>query len=113
MGPPETVPSQAWASLSGSSTVRWIWARVTSVNFVAMPRNAVTHIQNRAPGPPRWMARATPAMFPIPTVADRAVVRAWKWETSPGSSGSSYFPVVMAKPWPRRRSWMKPRRKVR
>ena len=33
------------------------------------------HIQNRAPGPPKWMAIATPAMLPIPTVADSAVVR--------------------------------------
>jgi len=87
MGPPETVPSQAcpWVS----STTRYFCANVTSVNLVAMPSAAVTHIQNNAPGPPQWMAIATPAMFPIPTVADRAVVRAWKWETSPGSSGSS------------------------
>ncbi len=81
--------------------------------MVAIPRNAVTHIQKRAPGPPKWMAMATPAMLPIPTVADSAVVSAWKWATSPGSSGSSYFPLVTPKPWPRRRSWMKPSRNVR
>ena len=44
----------------------------------AMPKNAVTHIQNRAPGPPQWMAIATPAMLPMPTVADSAVDSAWK-----------------------------------
>jgi hypothetical protein len=73
----------------------------------------VTHIQKRAPGPPQWMAMATPAMFPIPTVAERAVERAWKWETSPGSSGSSYFPVATANPWPRCRTWMNPSRRVK
>ena len=39
-------------------------------------------------------------MLPMPTVADSAVVSAWKCETSPGSSGSSYLPDVMAKPCP-------------
>ncbi len=53
-------------------------ARVHSVNLVAMPKKAVTHIQNRAPGPPSEMAVATPAMLPVPTVADNAVARAWK-----------------------------------
>jgi hypothetical protein len=42
-----------------------------------MPKKAVIHIQNSAPGPPRRMASATPAMLPIPTVADSAVVKAW------------------------------------
>ena len=65
-----------------------------------MPSAAVTHIQKSAPGPPQWMAMATPAMFPMPTVAESAVVRAWKWETSPGSLGSSYLPEVTANPWP-------------
>ncbi len=78
-----------------------------------MPSSAVTHIQKRAPGPPQWIAMATPAMFPMPTVADSAVVSAWKCETSPGSSGSSYLPEVTAKPWPRCRNWMKPSRMVR
>ena len=62
---------------------------MTSEYFVAIPTSAVIHIQNSAPGPPQWMASATPAMLPMPTVADSAVERAWKWETSPGSSGSS------------------------
>jgi hypothetical protein len=76
-----------------------------------MPRNAVTHIQNSAPGPPQCSAMATPAMLPMPTVADSAVDSAWKCETSPGSFGSSYLPVVTAKPWPRRRSWIRPSRR--
>jgi hypothetical protein len=41
-----------------------------------MPKTAQTHIQKIAPGPPRKMAVATPAMFPVPMVAARAVVRA-------------------------------------
>lgn len=36
-----------------------------------------------APGPPRVIAVATPAMFPVPTVAESAVVRAWKGVISP------------------------------
>ena len=43
-----------------------------------MPKKAVSHIQNSAPGPPMRMAMATPAMLPMPTVADSAVVNAWK-----------------------------------
>ena len=86
MGPPETVPLYLAES---SSTSRYFCASVTSLYFVAMPRKAVIHIQNSAPGPPRWMAIAAPAMFPIPTVALSAVVSAWKCVTSPGSSGSS------------------------
>ena len=41
-----------------------------------MPTSAVIHIQNNAPGPPRNTAVATPAMFPVPIVADRAVINA-------------------------------------
>ena len=96
-----------------SSRTRNFWASVTSEYLVAMPSAAVTHIQKSAPGPPQWMASATPAMLPIPTVADRAVVSAWKWVTSPSSSGSSYLPDATAAPWRRRVTWMKPRRRVR
>ena len=81
--------------------------------LTAIPRSAVTHIQNSAPGPPQWMAIATPAMLPMPTVAESAVVSAWKCETSPGSAGSSYLPLVTPKPCARWRNWMKPRRRVR
>ena len=34
-----------------------------------IPINAETHIQNNAPGPPRWMAVPTPAKLPTPVVA--------------------------------------------
>ena len=51
-------------------------AAPTITNQMAMPNSAVIHIQNSAPGPPTAMAAATPAMFPVPMVADRAVIRA-------------------------------------
>ena len=63
-----------------SSLLRKWTARVTSENLVHMPKNADTSIQNRAPGPPRWSAVATPAMLPVPTVAAIAVARAAKEE---------------------------------
>jgi hypothetical protein len=43
-----------------------------------MPTRAVIHIQNTAPGPPRKIAVATPAIFPVPIVAARDVIRALK-----------------------------------
>ena len=42
-------------------------------NLVAIPTRALIHIQNNAPGPPRDIATATPAILPIPTVLDKAV----------------------------------------
>ena len=86
MAPPMTLPSErSW---------RYIWPREHSVNLEAMPRTPARIIQKVAPGPPIEMAMATPAMLPSPTVAERAAVRASKWETSPSSSGSSYLPRV-------------------
>jgi len=41
-----------------------------------MPKMALIHIQNGAPGPPVAMAAATPAMLPLPTVAASAVISA-------------------------------------
>ncbi|GIS22568.1 MAG: hypothetical protein CM15mP123_04700 [Gammaproteobacteria bacterium] len=41
-----------------------------------MPKKAVIHIQNNAAGPPIKIAIATPPIFPVPTVPDRAVLRA-------------------------------------
>ena len=52
-----------------------------SEKFVIMPRNAATHIQKTAPGPPMAMAAATPAIFPVPMVAANAVQSAWNWDT--------------------------------
>ena len=45
------------------------------------------------------MANATPAIFPLPTVPETAVARAWKCDTSPSSddsslSWSSYYPLT-------------------
>ena len=69
--------------------MRYMMASVQEASLDDMPNTAVTTIQKMAPGPPMLTAMATPAMFPSPTVADRAEVRAWKWEISPGPSGSS------------------------
>ena len=63
-------------------------------NFAVIPKTAVIHIQKTAPGPPTWMATATPAMLPSPTVAERALVRARKCEISPLSSGLSNLPRI-------------------
>ena len=41
-----------------------------------MPTMALTHIQNKAPGPPVWIATATPLILPIPTVPANALDKA-------------------------------------
>ena len=51
-----------------------------------MPTSAVIHIQNTAPGPPRKMAVATPAILPVPMVAESDVISALKGVISPASS---------------------------
>ena len=51
-----------------------------------MPKMAENIIQTRAPGPPRWRAVATPAMFPVPTVAASAVAIAANEEIVPAPS---------------------------
>ena len=61
-------------------------ARKASAYLVAIPKSAVTHIQKIAPGPPKKIAVATPAIFPVPTVADNAVIRESKEDISPSSS---------------------------
>ena len=58
-------------------------ASTASAYLVAMPTRAVHHIQNSAPGPPRKMAVATPAILPVPTVAESTVIRALKGVMSP------------------------------
>ena len=65
MGPPCTWP---W-----SSSPRNKMAKVQEKNLVDMPTMALTHIQNNAPGPPIWMAMATPLIFPRPTVLASAL----------------------------------------
>ena len=51
--------------------------------------------QNVAPGPPVEMATATPAMLPMPTVPETAVVNALNCEISPGSPARAYLPETM------------------
>ena len=55
------------------------------MKLVAMPIRATTHIQNRAPGPPATMARATPATLPMPTRAASPTAKAWKEEMPPAA----------------------------
>ena len=69
MGPPRQAPSGPFS--------RKRTARAFSTKPVIIPRKADTHIQNTAPGPPKKMAVATPAMEPVPMVEARAVDRAW------------------------------------
>ncbi len=88
MGPPCTCPE-----LSGP---RYMIDSEQVKNFVAIPTMALSHIQKIAPGPPTVIAMATPEMFPMPIVAARALTSAWKWVMSPGSSGSSNFPLIMS-----------------
>ena len=84
IGPPAISPL--------SSLTRYLWEMVTSTNLVVMPTNAVAHIQNKAAGPPRKMANATPPTFPVPTVPDRAVESAWRWVVSPSASARVWRP---------------------
>ncbi|GFG49921.1 hypothetical protein MAGR_13620 [Mycolicibacterium agri] len=55
-----------------------------STNDVDAPRKATAHIQNIAPGPPKAMAVATPAILPVPTRPASDIVSAWKEETPEG-----------------------------
>ena len=58
-----------------------------------MPMAADSHIHTRAPGPPQDKAVATPAILPVPMVADRAVQADWKGVIFPGS-----FPSLFREP---------------
>ena len=59
------------------------------MNLDDIPRKPTSIIQNVAPGPPVPIAIATPAILPNPTVADKAVVNAWKagYLSTPASFG--------------------------
>ena len=48
-----------------------------------MPTKAIIHIQNSAPGPPMAIAVATPAILPVPIVAESDVIKALKPVISP------------------------------
>ena len=86
MGPPAIVPSGVLS--------RYLCDKVTSTNLVVIPKNAVAHIQNKAAGPPKNNANATPPILPVPTVPESAVVKALKCVVSPGASALSYLPVT-------------------
>ena len=76
-----------------------------------MPRLATTHIQNTAPGPPRVIATATPAMLPVPTRLARLTDSACNGEM-PSASGSPR-PSVQRIISGKCRIWMKPSRSVK
>lgn len=46
--------------------------------MVAIPKNAMIHIQKIAPGPPVRIAPEAPTILPVPTWAAMAVASAWK-----------------------------------
>ena len=69
IGPPDIDPDL--------SSFLYLCDKVTSTNLVVIPKKAVTHIQNNAAGPPMKIAIATPPIFPVPTVPERAVLNAW------------------------------------
>src|SRR5690606_32270668 len=48
---------------------------------VEAPRKAIAHIQNTAPGPPKAIAVATPAMLPVPTRPPSDIASAWNEDT--------------------------------
>ena len=76
-----------------------------------MPRNAMTHIQNTAPGPPARIAPDTPTILPVPTVAARAVHRLWNcemllsfvWLVTCLSRNTA--PMVFFIQWPKCETW--------
>src|SRR5690606_10890157 len=65
IGPPWICPSESFPLN--------ITERLLVKKLVDIPTKAVTHIQNKAPGPPMVIAAATPAILPIPTVEASAV----------------------------------------
>ena len=106
MGPPTQSPI--------SLRSRNLTASRISEYLVAIPIRAVTHSQNRAPGPPRVTAAVIPAMLPVPTVPASAVETAWKGVISPSSAFClvKILPRVFFIAWPKRRNCMPPMRMV-
>ena len=51
------------------------------MNEVDEPNSATAHIQNTAPGPPKAMAVATPAILPTPTRPESETIKDWKEDT--------------------------------
>ena len=56
------------------------WAKVDSTKALALPKRAIIHIQNTAPGPPTTIAVATPARLPVPTRLAMDTAKAWNEE---------------------------------
>src|SRR5699024_12681007 len=48
---------------------------------VAEPKSATAHIQKTAPGPPKAIAVATPAILPTPTRPASDIISDWKEDT--------------------------------
>jgi hypothetical protein len=71
---------------------------------VEAPRKATIHIQNTAPGPPKVIAVATPAMLPVPTRPDSDMASAWNGDTP----ASDFLPLNISRSmWPKPRTCMK------
>ena len=68
IGPPDISPF--------SLTSLYLIANIHSLNLEVKPKQAEIHIQNKAPGPPAAIAVATPTIFPVPIVEERAVHKA-------------------------------------
>ena len=98
-------------------TSLYLTPSVHSTNLEDIPSNPHKIIQKVAPGPPIAIAIATPAMFPLPTVPDTAVAKAWKWLTSPlsflFSSSPSYLPITVLKESPNPRILINPKYRVK
>ena len=73
---------------TASAITLYLTANIPSAYFVAIPKNAASHIQNNAPGPPATIAVAHPTILPVPIVAESAVHNAPKLVTSPSPSSS-------------------------
>ncbi len=71
-------------------------AKVASINALAAPINAITHIQKTAPGPPSTIAVATPAILPVPTLEPALIANAWNGEIPflPLSNVSGFSPIA-------------------
>ena len=108
MGPPCHPPSGARR--------RYRMERSFSTHPVIIPRKADAHIQNTAPGPPKKIAVATPAMLPVPMVDARAVERAWIWLSPLPCSRRlrrKREPTVVRSHSPAPKSWKNPVRSER
>ncbi|MOA33544.1 hypothetical protein D3C78_1548460 [compost metagenome] len=68
------------------------------------PRKATIHIQNTAPGPPKVIAVATPAMLPVPTRPASVIASAWNDDTPLSLDLPSNIKRIISPKW---RTWAK------